>query len=91
MKCFYSVPGLSLSLFLNRTVQSKAPTWWHIPLIPALGRQRQVDLYEIRASLVYLAEFQDNQSYIVRPALKTPKSQQHQKTKAIKKKKKFQK
>ena len=26
---------------------------WHMPLIPALGRQRQVDLCEIEASLVY--------------------------------------
>lgn len=34
---------------------------------PALGRQRQLNLYEIKANLVYLAEFQDNQSYIARP------------------------
>ena len=27
--------------------------WWHIPLIPALGRKRQVDLCEFAASLVY--------------------------------------
>jgi hypothetical protein len=26
---------------------------WHMPLIPALGRQRQVDLSESKASLVY--------------------------------------
>jgi hypothetical protein len=26
---------------------------WHMPFIPALGRQRQVDLYEFEASLVY--------------------------------------
>jgi hypothetical protein len=27
--------------------------WWHIPLIPALGRQRQVGVCEFEASLVY--------------------------------------
>ena len=29
--------------------------WWHTPLIPALGKQRQVDLCEFEASLVYRA------------------------------------
>ena len=27
--------------------------WWYIPLIPALGKQRQVDLCEFKASLNY--------------------------------------
>jgi hypothetical protein len=35
-----------------------------MPLIPALGRQRQVDFCEFRASL---KEFQDSQDYIERP------------------------
>jgi hypothetical protein len=28
--------------------------WWRRPLIPALGRQRQVKLCEFKASLVYI-------------------------------------
>ena len=30
---------------------------WRMPLIPALRRQRQVDLQEFEASLVYRASF----------------------------------
>lgn len=28
----------------------------HMPLIPELGRQKQVDLYEFKANLVYTVE-----------------------------------
>jgi hypothetical protein len=35
--------------------------WWqHIHFIPALRRQRQADLCEFAASLVYIVEFQDS-------------------------------
>jgi hypothetical protein len=37
-----------------------------MPLIPALERQRQVDLYEFKASLVYRAKFRDSQGYTER-------------------------
>jgi hypothetical protein len=39
---------------------------WHIPLILALGGQRQADLCEFEASLVY-KEFQDSWSYTEKP------------------------
>lgn len=40
-------------------------SWWHISLIPALGRQGLVDFCESEANLVYIhIEFQDNQGYI---------------------------
>jgi hypothetical protein len=43
-----------------------------MPIVPALGWQRQVDLCEFEASLIYVCtEFLDSQSYIVRPRLKT--------------------
>ena len=31
--------------------------WWHMPVIPILGRKRQVDLCEFKFSLVYRAYF----------------------------------
>ena len=34
-------------------VAGLAGQWWRMHLIPALGRQRQVDLSEFEASLVY--------------------------------------
>ena len=44
-------------------------TWWCTHLIPALGRQRQVDLW-VQDQPVLHNEFQDSQNYIVRPCLK---------------------
>ena len=32
---------------------TEAGRWWLTPLIPALGRQKQVNPYEFEASLVY--------------------------------------
>ena len=37
----------------NVKVSRIAGWWWHTPLIPGLGRQRQVDLCEFKVSLVY--------------------------------------
>jgi hypothetical protein len=31
--------------------------WWHMPLIPALWKQRQAYLSEFEASLVYIVSF----------------------------------
>ena len=36
-----------------------AGRWSHIPLIPAFGRQRQANLFEFEASMVYKSSFLD--------------------------------
>jgi hypothetical protein len=40
----------------NKTKQTKNPTqtFWHKPLVPVLGRQRQKDLCEFKDRLVYM-------------------------------------
>ena len=40
-------------LVLPLKVPVRAGHWWHMLLIPALRRQRQVDLCEFEAKLVY--------------------------------------
>ena len=54
-----------------------------MPLIPALGRQRRVNLCEFETSLVY-SEFQDRiQSYTEKPCLKKPKMKNKKETSTL--------
>ena len=50
----------------------KSRVWWHMFLILALGSQRQVDLCEFEASLVYIESSRTARTIIQRnPILKT--------------------
>jgi hypothetical protein len=50
----------------------QAGRWWCMPLIPALGRQRQVDFW-VQGQPVLQSEFQDSQGYTEKPCLEKKK------------------
>jgi hypothetical protein len=52
--------------------------WWRMPLISALGRQRQVDFW-IRGQPGVQSEFQDSQGYTEKPCLKKQTNKQTKK------------
>jgi hypothetical protein len=54
--------------------------WWHTPLIPAFGRQRQVDLW-VRGQPGLQSEFQDSQGYTEKSCLEKPKKKKKKKKK----------
>jgi hypothetical protein len=58
----------------------KSWVWWRVPLIPALGRQRQVDFW-VRGQPGLQSEFQDSQSYTEKPCLEKPTNQPNKQTK----------
>ena len=43
--------------------------WWRMPLIPALGRQKQADFW-VQGQPGLQSEFQDSQGYTEKPCLK---------------------
>jgi hypothetical protein len=48
--------------------------WWRMPVVPALGRQRQVDFW-VQGQPGLQSEFQDSQGYTEKPCLEKPKKQ----------------
>jgi len=52
----------------------QAGQWCHTPLIPALRRQRQVELCEFEASLLYKASSRTARATQTDPVLKNQKS-----------------
>ena len=53
--------------------------WWHMPLIPVFGRQRQVDLW-VEARLVYKVSSRTARAIQINPVLKTKQKQTNQQT-----------
>jgi hypothetical protein len=51
---------------------------WRMPLIPALGRQRQGSFW-VRGQPGLQSEFQDNQGYTAKPCLEKPQTNKHKK------------
>jgi hypothetical protein len=51
---------------------STSPVWWHKPLIPALGRQRQAD-FCVPGQPGLQSEFQDSLGYTEKPCLEKNK------------------
>jgi len=58
--------------------------WWCMPLIPALGRQRQADFW-VRGQPGLQSEFQDSQGYTEKPCLKNKTKQNKTKQNKTKK------
>jgi hypothetical protein len=60
-------------LTLKKCIPSRA--WWHMPLIPALGRQRQADFW-VRGQPGLQSEFQDSQGYTEKPFVEKRKKRE---------------
>ena len=52
-----------------------AGEWWRMPLIPALGKQREVD-FSVRGQPGLQREFQDSEGYTEKHYLKKQQQQQ---------------
>jgi hypothetical protein len=79
---FYSLPKLGHKL--GNSVQKEIckkhlsrRVWWHTPLIPALGRQRQVD-FCVRGQPGLQSEFQDSQGYTEKPCLEKERERERE-------------
>ena len=55
---------------VNLKIRMWVQRWWHTPLIPALRRQRQMELCEFKASLVYRARSRTLRAFTQRNPVK---------------------
>jgi hypothetical protein len=89
LKCMWGARGRALwvgYLHVNMRIWVQLPKthvktrhiagqWWHMPLIPALGRQRQVNFW-VRGQPGLQSEFQDSQGYTEKPCLEKQTNKQ---------------
>lgn len=67
-----SSAGLAIALstycvpVLKQELGMRYQAWWHMPLISALERLTEADLYEFKAGLVLHNKFQDILGYVER-------------------------
>jgi hypothetical protein len=67
-------PNIYVILFLKKAIKNVCVSWawWCRPLIPALGRQRQVD-FCVRGQPGLQSEFQDSLGYTEKPCFEKTK------------------
>jgi hypothetical protein len=73
LKCWRLIL-LKVSLHCKWTLSKKnwgSQVWWRTPLIPALGRQRQVDFW-VQGQPGLQSKFQDSRGYTEKPCLEPP-------------------
>jgi hypothetical protein len=68
LEYFIEIKGYILKNVLLGKKFFLAGRWWLMPLIPALGRQRQGD-FLVRGQPGLQSEFQDSQDYTEKPCL----------------------
>jgi hypothetical protein len=74
-----AIPLGSAQQLPSNSLHSRLPgaanlAWWCMPLIPALGRQRQANFW-VQGQPGLKSEFQDSQGYTEKPCLKTKNKQ----------------
>jgi hypothetical protein len=71
--------SLSPQIYKNRQTFTKKHSlaWWHMPLIPALGRQNLVAICKFKANLIYISS--SSSGYLVKPWMKN-KTKKEKKT-----------
>jgi hypothetical protein len=77
-------------LQLNGIEKEGAGPWWCTSLIPALGRQRQMDFW-VRGQPGLQSEFQDSQGYTKKPCLEKKRKEKKRKEKKRKEKERREK
>lgn len=68
--------GFNTIVYLGSVInRAEMNVWWYMALIPALNGQRQPDLCELNAILVYIDSFMlDSLRYNLRPCIKQNKT-----------------